>query len=77
MSVFTQCLETSVDAVMQPAQEFSDSDVSKRHVIVVLPAMVYTCLFVVLLSVGTLWGVMTLFYGIGNEVSDLASDLST
>ena len=61
-AVFVQCLETSVDSFLQPTQEFSDADVSKRSALVVCPALACTCLLVVFSSFGIVWGVMTLFY---------------
>lgn len=61
-SVFVNCLETSVDSCLQPSKEFSDADVSKRSVLVVFPALVYTCLLVIGASFGVVWGIMTLFY---------------
>lgn len=60
--VFVQCLETSVDSLLQPVQEFGDADVSKRNAIVVCPALACSCLLVVCSSFGVVWGVMTLFY---------------
>ena len=57
-----QCLETSVDSCLQPAQEFGDADVSKRSALVVCPALVCSCLLVICSSFGILWGLMTLLF---------------
>lgn len=61
-AVCVQCLETSVDSFLQPAQEFGNADVSKRSVLVVCPALACAFLIVVCSSFAVVWGVMTLFY---------------
>lgn len=62
-------LKSATEAAIEPPRLFGDSDVKRRHFIIVCPALLFTCTWIICLSI-TLMYVVMLFWYWSFEVTD-------
>jgi hypothetical protein len=71
MACLTVCF-SALDAAVEPALLYPDSDVNKRHFMIACPAVTCSLTWIVFISIAFVYGVSVWWYWSSEEVQKLA-----